>query len=592
MKRFTTIFFVSLVLVSAIGQRHVGAAAELPEEVLCFGEIANIVDLDVKLRDTAMKIVPMGQYEPMAPNLRVEEMWTDDPNSVDLSKPIHFVLLERSLDEPAVVFTATDATRYLDSVSLNKTGEESGLGLYETDWGRQYVIGAAGNRIVLGQGAAVTKGVLDLLQSGALSEDRVFPGHDIGGALRVRALIDRLELEGEDPFGEIREAAGEATAEGMGGPAHVLVIMADALEAMADQVLLVSGGVAFGPDAITASGTTVTAEDGTVAAYLKSVPAGEMSLLKYMPADAIVVSAGKMGDLTPLARWVSEAVGVLAQGEGATGNLSQVQDMAVRWAAALGDECATAIGSTEEGTLQVVEAIRVGDASGLPELLTAMPAALEPLRKMQRELGVESQIDYTPSVEVYNGHEIGLWNLETEFVRPEGSAADDRFRSEQLAMQEAILGAVWGEGLTAHSALLDDVLLYVQGGGSLEALKQIIDGSTARAADSASLKQAMTGMPGDPQMLCYVSLGDMIGMGLGMASAMMQATGEGSMAFGNIQFPAAPPLSSAARVVDGSAVEVHVRVPHASLQSVVQGFTLGIMMNQAAQPPSEGAPVW
>ncbi|MCK4375523.1 MAG: hypothetical protein KAX19_09345, partial [Candidatus Brocadiae bacterium] len=216
MKRASVLCAVLLLLGSAVASGQPSAAQKLPQEVLVFAEVGNLVSFQQKITDLAVQIDPDAVVDDLTEEMPEDAMKTVDPSTVDLRKPFHVVILEvEQISEPVFVFTVTDPARYLDSLipELDEEGEEDGIHVYfeapggfgaGDEWGNPLAIGIVGNRAALGSDVEAVKKAVALMEAGALAAEPLFADADMGGMARLRRLLDALDAQDQNPFDLLR----------------------------------------------------------------------------------------------------------------------------------------------------------------------------------------------------------------------------------------------------------------------------------------------------------------------------------------------------------------------------------------------------
>jgi hypothetical protein len=591
----------------AYGQQS--QTASLPEQVIAFAELNDVVSLDAKLMALVARIAPEVPVPPLAAVLPMGALKTADPATVDLTKPLQVVVLEPPLHtSPVLVFSVTDGQAYLDSLvdGVEKERDEGKVHVYkegeagldeedweDDDWGEEegwsegleqpLAIAVAGGRAVLGRDVEAVKGALALLEAGSFSGQPLFQGSDAGGMVRLKRLLDTLAAEGTNPFEMMRGMA--AMSAGMGptpgpDPRAILEVYVDALEAMAKQIDVAAAGVSLDETAITAWSRGRAVEGSGLAAYIAQTPSGDLELLQHLPPDAMLVFATKLGDLTPVATWYGRIFEALAPAEEGTpaGKLGEILTEAV---GLLGGEIAMAAATGPEGGLLTSTAYSVEDVDGMKAFLGSVPELMVEFSDALKPLGVAFGLTYNPAAASHAGHEIGEWRYDLQFSGPEGMPNAEGV----AAMQQNMVAAFWGGSMATYETFSGDVCFQTQGTGALDAVKRMIDGQAPSAADSEFLAAAMEGMPENPMAVGYLLPGKFISFYLG---ALVKASSAGGMPvmippqLANIEFESGAPIGFGAWVADDGAVEKRFRIPIETIAGITDGF------RQAFMPPQEG----
>jgi hypothetical protein len=518
-----------------------------------------------------------------------------------MTKPFEGVVLAPpSHRELVLIFSVTDSARYLDSLKdLVKQKDEDGVHTYTTgggpsgqeapqaapQGGKVVAIGIEGNRAALGQDAEAVKKVLALIKAGSFSAEPTFKGSDVGGTVRLKALLDAMDAEGKNPFAAMKQSFAKmpqmGAAPGM-NVSKMLSAYVDALEALARQVDTATDRLSIDKTAIAASFAMQPVAGSGIAKYLSQASGGELELLKYLPAGAMVVVDGKVGDLTPLSEWYAKIVTSILPEESQAA-VKAMTDLMQESAANLGNEIAMSVSQSAEGPLLLESATKVKDVSVMKRIVESLPARMQGFMEAQKAMGLTMTVKVSPNPISYAGLQISEWEYHYDFnVQPQPGP----FGAQQAAMQKAMISAFWGADVKAYCTFKDNTVLFAQGAGSLEALKGIIDGKTKSVADSEALAAALQGMPAKPVAEGYISLQDVAGFGVGLVrQAMMQAmmpAGQAMPPMPKPQFKPAPPIGFASWVTEGGAVETQVRVPVQAIISVYDGIKS--MLPQAQKP--------
>ena len=566
--------------------------AALPEGVVALAEVGDLVSCDEKVRQLALAVDPTFAVESFVGAVPLELMMTMDPATVDLTKPVQVVVLEPPLhDKPIFVFSATDAARYLDSISdrYAKARDEGELHVYVRvregaagpleGEGRVLAIAAVGNRVAMGRDVNVLKKVLALMKDAGFATERAFPDSDAGVTVRLRRLLEGLSATGKNPFNALRGVLAMLAARGGpgGGPAGVdqqavLMGYVDAIERLSMQLDVLTVALKADGEAISGHVVVQPVAGGGLAGYLAQMPRSELELLKYLPADSMLLVAAKVGDMTPMAGWVEQFLGALVPGP----DKSAVTEMASlfrEYAACMEGEMAFSISQSAEGPLLAVSAAKVKGVDSMRRLMDSMPDRMARMSGAMPGMGMKTTLTRTPGAIEHNGHLITEWRYTYEFTPAPGP------QGEQIAaMQRKAVAVFWGEDFRAYSTFVGNHHVQVQGPGSLDVLKRILDGQARTAAGSEELAAALQGMPGSPAAAGYLALDRCLDFGLYMVSQMMGNMGQTAPP---AVFPKyGPPVGFGAWVREDGALEKRFRVPVETVRSMVQR-----VQQMTGQPP-------
>ena len=157
-----------LLAASGVAQGQPAAAEKLPDQVVVFAEIHNMVSVGQKLQNLAMAIQPDAVIPPLAQLAPAMLLKTMNPAAVDLQKPFQVVILAPPLHRSVVlVFSIVDPETYLGSLlpTIQKVKDEGSLHVY-TEGSRPLIIGTVGNRAALGRDPEVVGQVVALMEAG------------------------------------------------------------------------------------------------------------------------------------------------------------------------------------------------------------------------------------------------------------------------------------------------------------------------------------------------------------------------------------------------------------------------------------------
>lgn len=609
MKRASVLCAVVLALGTALAYGEQAAPASLPEQVIAFAELNDVVSLDAKLMAVVARIAPQSFVPPLAAALPMGALKTADPATVDLSKPLQVVVLEPPLHTtPVLVFSVTDGQAYLDSLldGVKKERDEGKVHVYkegeagfeeedweDDDWGEEegwgqgpeepLAIAVAGSRALLGRDVEAVKGALALVEAGSFSGQPLFPGSDAGGMVRLKRLLATLAAEGTDPFQMMRGMAEMSAAMRPTpgpDPRAILKVYVDTLETMAKQIDVAAAGVSLDEAAINVWSRGKPVEGSGLDAYIAQTPSGDLELLRHLPPDAMLVFATKLGDLTPVAAWYGRVLEALAPAEPGAPP-SPLWRTLTEAVGLLGGEVATAVTTGPEGHLLASTAYSVEDVEGMKAFLQSAPELMAEFSDAFKPLGMTFGLTYDPTAASHAGHEIGEWQYDLQFTGPEGMPDAEGV----AAMQQTMIAAFWGESMRTYETFSGNVYFQTQGPGALDAIKRMIEGHTPSAADSELLAAATEGMPGNPMAVGYFLPGKFISFYL---DAVIKATSASGMPvavppqLANLEFKSGAPIGFGAWVKDDGAVEKRFRIPIETIAGIADGF------RQAFAPPQQG----
>lgn len=596
MKRASVLCAVLLLLGSAVASGQPSAAQKLPQEVLVFAEVGSLVSFQQKMTDLVVQLDPDAMVDDLTEEMPEDVMKTLDPSTVDLQKSFHVVILEvEQISEPVFVFTVTDPARYLDSLipELDEEGEEDGIHVYfeapgdfgaGDEWGNPLAIGIVGNRAALGSDVEAVKKAVALMEAGALAAEPLFADADMGGMVRLRRLLDALDAQDQNPFDLLRRqmSMGMAMGMAMGGAGGMdmqgmVETSLDGVEGLALQIDAAEGGFSLPEGSIEAWARMQPVEGSGLAEYVAQMPRGSLDLLKYLPADALAVYGGKIGDISPFAEWYGRLIEAMVPAEDDS-SAEALTALMLEGAAAVGDEMAVAFSRSPEGPLLVVSACKSKDAVAMQRFFEAMP---ERLSEAQAALGVRTEMTLHPAAVSYKGCEITEWEFDYQFGETFGAFPPGM---DMTAVQEAAVKAAWGDPMKGYSTFLGDVCLYAQGVGSLEALKAAIDGQAQSLAGSDKFAGALAGRAETPIFVGYLSLEEFVAVYVDIIKASLAGAGMAQM-IPDFRFESGPPISVAVWVTEEGAVEKRVHVPVSAITNIADGVRQAIVPQEPFMMP-------
>lgn len=596
MKKASVLCVAVTLVVSAVAHGQSPAIERLPDEVVLVAEVGDIGSFSQKLAGLAGQIEPAFMMPPVVQMIPAMVLKTMDPFSVKLQEPLQVVILKPPLHtSPVLVFGVADPVRYLDSLMphIQKVRQEGnvhvfresppdqGLGGGDAGEGEPLIIGLVGDRAAMGQHIEAVTSVVALMEVGSLPPSRLFEDGDVGVAVRPKTLLDALDAAGQNPFNFVRQMMlpmmAMGAAPGMDGQQLLAVLNAelDAAETLVRQLDAMSVAIGLGQDDIVFTTRVRPVEGGGVSNYVASVPSGDLDLLRYMPADSSAVFALKLGDLGPFLEWYGEILQVFMPAAVEADAVEALVALLRESSDILGTEMAVAFGG--EDSLRLVEALAVKDAARIEGMITEGLVHSEAMLTAMGEAGFKMSFTVQRNAVSHAGHAINSVQFDFEFVPVEGMPG-----AEQVAaMQQSMMDLMYGKERKGYWTYLGDALVYAQGDGALDLLKQIIDGAVAPAAGSDRLASALMGMPAGPTAAGYLCLSDLGNWVVGLArQAVATAGGEVPPELAALRFESGPPIGFASWITDDNVVEKRLRIPVAAIRSIV----VGIQRAQLAPP--------
>jgi len=285
--------------------------------------------------------------------------------------------------------------------------------------------------------------------------------------------------------------------------------------------------------------------------------------------------------------WYAGFMEVLVPATGEGSPAAQLGDLMRESASLLGGELAVGIAIGEQGRLTVYEAAAVKDPAAMEAMIEQAMQKVPELMAAYEQMGMKMAFNVQRNALSYAGHDISKFEFDMQFTPVQGMPGAE----QTAAMQQKMMDLMYGEDRSGYWTYLDSNLVYVQGEGALDALKQVIDGAIRPAAGSDSLAEATIGMPSGATAVGYVSLSDLATCIVGIAQGVvMEMTGQVPPQLASMQFAPGPPIGGAVWVSEG-VVRKQWRAPAASLRVIVEGIQKAVSAPQPMPPPMASQPM-
>jgi len=595
MKKASVLCVVAVLMASAVAHGQTSALDKLPEGVVAVVESPNVMVLDQNVAEFLQQVSPGAAAPPLSMMLPAAAFKTQDPFSVNMQAPVRVVLLAPPRHmAPVLVYSVPDAARYLDSLvdSLEKQRDEGDVHVY-SEWGRPVVIGTSGAQAALSNDVEAVKSVLGLIESGALPAGPLFGDCALGAGVRLKTLLDGLNTMGQNPFDMIRQslpmAAGMGAQPGMDPEQGMKILMAelDAVESIAGQMDSLTITLALRGDAIVGTSQMRPVAGSGLSNYMASVPAQDLELLRYVPADSVAVWGTKLGDLGPLMNWYAGFMELLIPATGEGSPAAPLADLMRESASLVGGELAVGIAIGEQGRLTVYEAAAVKDPAAMEAMIEQSMQLVPDLMSAYEQMGMKMAFNVQRNALSYAGHDISKFEFDMQFTPVEGVPG----AGQVAAMQQKMMDLMYGEEKSGYWTYLDSNLVYVQGDGALDALKQVIDGAIRPAAGSDRLAEATIGMPSGATSVGYVSLSGLANWGVGLAKAVVEEQmGQVPPELAAVEFGPSPPIGGATWIANG-VEQTQWRIPVASVRVIAEGIQKAMTAPQPMMAPAAPQPM-
>ncbi len=575
----------------------------VPEELCVLVELQDVAGLSERLAGFIAATGLPPTLPPMQGPLTML-LKSTDPTVVDWDKPVRLAVLQPPQPtEPVFIFSVLDAERYIASLGpdVKESAQDGDVRIYVQRLfggpgveGETFAVGLVGKQVVLSPDVAVAKAAVAIVKAGQLPPEPILPGKGVSASVTVARLLDGITRTSGDPFDKLRSLIPPPGAHGSMGPSApgseamfraILDAELDAVESLARQIESVVASVEVDAERIRIKWQLLATEEGGLSRYIASVPAGKPRTLKYLPADAWLVSAAKFGDLGPLVDWSCGLMErIAASGPEGAKPIEAMAEIIRNMVPLYGNEFSFAMTSGPGEPLALAKVIEVKDAKAVSEAMLEMEALTEAMgSSFFSTTGFTMQTTLSPSVETYKGRDIAAWECSFDFKVPkgiEGAGAEHLKRAP--AMQQKMFERIYGPKMVMHYAFIDQDMLLCMGPDSLSELKKLIDGQSEPVTESAAFKTALAGMPEEYTRVFYLSLGDYANWYLGILQVVFEGMPGRPMVammgqmMAEIEFGRGPGLVGASRWT-GRTVEYELVIPAAEVAVLVEGFERAMM---------------
>jgi hypothetical protein len=588
-------------------------AAELPEDVVLFAEVANVTQAGASISGLLWQIAPEAPMPPIedaiVPLTRTADAWT-----VDMSAPIQWISVAQYMQSPPVlVFSARDPERYLDSLTggLEHERDEDGLHFYlETqgnaqEWAadewdmpqaKSVVIAVAGNRIAIGENEGAVRRVAELAAEGQIASGVHFEGADAGASLRVSGILEALQTQGLDPFTIakiqlVNLATMSAAAQEQPIDMEALIGAAvDGLQSILTQTEIVTATVTLGQEEYDAMFRVDPVAGSGLAGFIAQTPRGMSDLVRFAPADSMGVWTMNVGDLSPTIEWYESLLAAISpEGEEMAVAIRKIGDAMREGMSIMGDSMMMSVRQSTAGPLSMTTATRVKDREAAERFYSETQKELwQEIARLQEPLGVKTTFAPSEEPTLYKGHEITEWTMAFEFQPPQVAGPQGAPQPAQIAtMQRAMVAQLWGPEMRGYQTFIDDVYVYTQGPDGLARIKEAIDTAGQPREIPEMLAAASEDMPEDAVSVGFLSVEELANFYVyALAQAMREA--EVMMVVPMLEamsFEVGRPVSVGAWITEDGALVERVRLPLTSVTNIVNGVRQAMMgQNMRAVP--------
>jgi hypothetical protein len=586
-------------------------AAELPDDVVLLGEVANATRAGAAISGFLWQVAPQVPIPPidqaLLPITRAADQW-----SVDMSRPLQFVSVAPHIQTPPViVFTARDPAAYLDNLAagIEHQRDEDGLHFYlETEGGagewaadewdmppaKPLVIAVVGDRVVLGRDESAVRRVAELAGEGGPAADVYFEGADAGVSLRVSRVVQTLKSSGMDPFVAAKMQLGALAEMSVAAETQPVDLQAligagvDGLESILTQTDALTATVVLGEDEYDALLRVDPVAGSGLADFIAGTPRGAPDLARFAPADAFGMWAMNVGDLSPAITWYETVLAAISpEGEEMATAIRKIGDAMREGMSITGDSMMMSVRQSEAGPLSMTTATRVKDREAAERFYSETQREMwQEIARLQEPMGVKTTFSASEEPIVYKGHEIVEWKMGFEFQPPEMAGVQGAPQAAQIAtMQQAMVTQMWGPDMRGYQTFIDDAYVYTQGPDGLARIKEVIDTADRPGDIPEMLAAVMEDMPDDAVSAGFLSVEELANFYVyALAQAMREA--EVMMVVPMLEamsFDVGRPISIGAWVTEDGALEERIRLPLTSVTNIVAGVQQA-MMGQNVNP--------
>ena len=311
--------------------------------------------------------------------------------------------------------------------------------------------------------------------------------------------------------------------------------------------------VSFGLDAVPASG---------LATYLSTVPPGLPATLGYVPQDAFVVGALRIGDTGPLTEWaLGFQTKLLTAMGGKPEKIERITALTRKFMNMKAEEATFAM--LPGFKLSFVHVERYRDATGIAEMQRQRMELNRQLMSMYRMPGMEMTFDVDPMRLTYKGHDIS----KGAFVFGAKPVADaEPLQAQMLEAQQKAITAIYGERMSYHATAIGSDWVTTAGEGSLDTMKELIDGSYKKLRDVEGFSQAVKAIDPNASGVIFLRLTDVVHMWMEIMREIVPRA-----PFPSVTFQQGPGIAASV-IVSARRADCNMKIPAAEIRAVVEAF--------------------
>jgi len=468
---------------------------------------------------------------------------TKDASAVDLASPVRLVSSGARGPEPrTTLFRITDADRYLANLipGFVQDYQEGTLQVYSNAMtGQTVLVDTLGRWAVVGLEPSEARAVAEMMKAGEFPAAPTFGDAPLVLAYRLPLLR---------PTSDISFDALNAL------PPPLAMLIRAAETVWFRQVETVAVALSFRQEPFSLNIQVQPIAGTPLAQRIATAGAGGLHLLKYVPADSLAVLDSQLPDLA----------GLLPSRDPVP--------LPVRALRVLGDEAALAVGRGTNGSAQLILAAKVKDPKAAQALTDELAGLVTTYLSNPPPGQPALPLHLNRSVTVYNGHSIEVWDFDLTTPLGQGQV------QPAGVPWAAVVPMALGKDLKLYEFTMDDTLFLAFGDGVFERVKQILDGNLTDIEHADRFKQAMAGMPAQPQAVGLLEAEKLTAWLAEVSLAMYPGRGEPK----DLKFEEGLPVVLAAHVIGKDVIEVPVHVPRGALRAYQKLYAAA----EVAPPPA------
>ncbi len=596
MKKIAVVCVVAVMVFCAVAGAQTPSDAEMPDPVVAVAEIANLTEFANTLQTTAPRIHPsFANVPPVAQLMAMSVLKTTNPQSVDLSSPVQWVVLEPPLHvRPVTLFSLKDVDAYWQSLypALQETEVRENVHVFQEQAGmfgpggagagtKPLCIGVAGKKAALGRDFDTVRAVLDMLEAGNLHGERVF-AEQAGAVVRLKKLLDGLKDVGQNPFALWRSKMSQMPLSPEQLRAQEFAV--DMYQNFANQIEMLSFRLTLAEQDVLLFSGLLPVEGSGIAQYFDSVPSGRPTAQRLLSGDADMAMVFKNGDWGPMMEWYGQAIEkMVGEQEGGAELTDRIKQMMQEWVGIIAGEVSASVSFTPNGQMMLTEFAEIKDPQEARRQIREFTDTPPDFAKLGTTPGFKQEFEGSAVAETYKGVDIARWVFTYE-MDPSAQGMDPQAAQAAQAMMDSLFGGP----MEIYMAVVGDYYTVTFGADALEHLKSIIDRGTAVGDASGNFAEIVGSLPVNSVAGGYVKTVDMVRwiitflQGFGPMAQMAPLLQQ-------LRFQDAPPCTFDAVLEESGLLEQRARMPLQTLSSIVAPF-MQMAMQMQGPPAAQPAP--